>query len=104
MAIQIKAENATPIIMSMVGFMVAGFFVIMGWLDGWIFFSIIIVGMLLIINENFGLVPIGMTGMFSSGVFTKLGWLDPIIFFSAFVLAVLVLAQQIVSRQTDGAA
>lgn len=96
---QIKAGDVIPIIMSMVGLMVGAFFVIMQWLDGWIYFSVLVVGMLLIINQNFGLVPIGMTGMFSSGVFTKMGWLDPIVYFSAFILAVLILAQQIVTRQ-----
>lgn len=101
MAFQIKTENVTPIIMSIIGLVVGGFFVILAWLDGWIYFSVLVVAMLLIINQNFGLVPIGIAGMLSTGVFTKLGWLDPVIYFSAFILTSLVLAQRIVSGQFD---
>lgn len=100
---QIKSDDVTPLIMSMIGLFIGGLFVILTWLDGWIYFSVIVVSLLLIVNQNFGLVPIGMIGMMGSGIFTKMGWLDPFVYFSVFIISVLVLSQQIVSRQMDGA-
>lgn len=85
----------------MMGLLFGSIFVIMGWLDAWIYFSIIIVASLLIVNKNWNLFPVGIIGMFSSGVFTKIGWLDPVVYFSILVVLALILAQQIVGRQTN---
>lgn len=90
-----------PLIMSILGLVVAGLFSFMGWLDSWVFFAVLVVSALLLVNQNFSLVPVGLTGMLSIGVFTKLNWMDPIIFFSLFIVSVLILSQQIVARQLD---
>lgn len=90
-----------PIIMGVFGLVIAGLFVAMGWLDGWIYFSVLVMGALLVVNQSWSLFPIGIIGMFSLGVFTKLSWLDPFIFFSVFIVSVIIVAQQIVSRQLD---
>ena len=84
-----------------IGITFAGIFMIMTWIDTWIFFSLIILGALLVVNQNYTLFPVGLAGMLSVGVFTKIGWMDPILFFSAFIVSALILAQQIVSRQFD---
>lgn len=90
-----------PLIMGVFGLVISGLFVAMGWLDGWIYFSVLVTGALLIVNQSWNLFPIGITGMFSLGVFTKLSWLDPFIYFSIFIISVIIVAQQIVSRQLD---
>lgn len=89
------------LIAGILGLVIAGLFVLMGWLDGWIYFAVLVNAALLLVNQNFTLFPIGVTGMLSVGVFTKLAWMDPIIFFSIFIISALILAQQIVSRQLD---
>lgn len=90
-----------PLVAGILGLVISGLFVFMGWLDGWIYFAVLVTAALLLVNQNFTLFPIGITGMLSIGVFTKLNWMDPIIFFSLFIVSVLILAQQIVSRQLD---
>jgi len=92
------------LISGVVGIAFTGVFMMMGWMDAWIFFAMVIVGALLLVNQNYTLFPVGIIGMMSTGMFTKIGWLDPIIFFSALVISSLILAQQIVSRQFDGGA
>lgn len=89
------------LISGVVGLFTAGLFVLMGWLDVWIYFAVIVMGALIIVNQNYTLFPVGVVGMLGSGIFTKMGWLDPIIFFSALILSALILSQQIVSRQLD---
>lgn len=89
------------LVSGMMGLLFAGIFVIMGWLDGWIFFGVVVLAAMLILNQNFTLFPVGIIGMLGAGVFTKIGWLDPIIFFSALILSAIGLAQQIVSKQFD---
>ena len=89
------------LISGVVGIAFAGIFMMMGWMDAWIFFTMVVIGSLLLVNQNYTLFPVGIVGMMSTGMFTKIGWLDPIIFFSALILSALILAQQIVSRQFD---
>ena len=89
------------LVTGIIGLLIAALFVLMGWLDGWIYFAVLVNAALLLVNQNFTLFPIGITGMLSVGVFTKLTWMDPIIFFSLFIVSALILAQQIVSRQLD---
>lgn len=89
------------LIMGIIGFIVAGLFVVMGWLDGWIYFGMIIVGAELIISQSWTLFPVGSVGMLSAGTFTKLGWIDPFIFFSVLIVVVVILAQNIVKSQYD---
>jgi len=89
------------IVSGIIGLVTSGLFVIMGWLDAWIYFAVVVVAALIIVNQNYTLFPVGIVGMLGSGIFTKMGWLDPIIFFSALIMASLILAQQIVAHQLD---
>jgi len=84
-----------------VGIVFAGIFTVMAWLDTWIFFAVVVMGALLVVNQNYTLFPVGIVGMMATGIFTKIGWLDPIVFFSALIISAIILAQQIVSRQFD---
>lgn len=89
------------LIISMVGLIISALFMILGWLDSWIYFSILIVAALCLVDEAYNLLPISIVGMLSLGTFTKISWIDPVIFFSIFIVTALILAQKIVAKQMN---